>query len=124
MRTTAIAILLLLALSACGDDTLSGAYGMTLPEPEIINGVQHNAGDWVSFMTFSKDGKLKMSEPGGGESFDGSYKVEKGKVYITLNGETMVVPLDKDGCLDYTAEYTSYAGEEAGVGDFRMCKKP
>lgn len=84
-RTIAVAVLLG-ALSAC-DGGLSGEYGS----------VNDFTGKWHTRYTFKGD-QVEIDLMGNIQV--GSYKVEDGKVYITLGGQTQALRINDQGCID------------------------
>lgn len=82
---TVTAMMLLVALSACNDG-LSGEYG-TMRD-----------GEWKAVMTF-KDGMVELDIMGMAR-LASPYEVKDGKLYMTIEGSTMVYQIAKDGCID------------------------
>lgn len=97
MRNTLLLSLCLSLLVACGGG-VSGEYGT-------------GEGDnWTTVFTF-KGGEVDVEMPFGG-AVRGTYKHEDDKVAITLNGQTMIFPIDDKGCI------------KAGLMFGTVCKKP
>lgn len=97
MRTLLLATLTLPLLVACGGG-ISGEYGT------------RDDGEWETVMTFEDD-HVDVEMPFAG-AVRGTYKVEDGKVAVTMNNQTMVWPIDDKGCID------------AGLMFGTVCKKP
>jgi hypothetical protein len=93
------AFVMLFALSACSNG-LSGEYGS-----------MNNEGEWEPAMKFFRDGKVE-ADFFGATTVVGTYELNDGKVYVTMNGATQAYPIGKDGCID------------GGMLFGRMCKKP
>jgi len=74
--STAVALL----LTACGGG-LSGEYG----------------DKDTTVLTFKPGGKVELDFVG---IHEGSYRVEDGRVYISFNGRTEIMPIDSQGCLE------------------------
>lgn len=77
-------LLLALTLSACGGG-LSGEYGEAI------------GGEWETTFLFNDD---QVEAHFMGQTAVGSYDVKDGKVYITMDGDTTVFPIDNNGCIE------------------------
>lgn len=52
----------------------------------------------VSSLTFTSEGKVEVT--GMGITKEGTYELEGTKVKITVSGDTTIMTLDENGCLD------------------------
>lgn len=87
MKKTALHLLLIATLAACGSGGLSGEYGS-------VNEIN---GRWDTLYTF-KGSQVEIDLLGNVQV--GSFKVEDGKVYITFAGQTQAMRIDDSGCID------------------------
>lgn len=87
MKRTALHLLLIATLAACGSGGLSGEYGS----------VNEISGRWDTLYTF-KGSQVEIDLLGNIQV--GSFKVEDGKVYVTFAGQTQAMRIDDSGCID------------------------
>lgn len=86
MKKIAALVMITSLLSACGSG-VSGEYGS-------VNEIN---GKWDTLYTFKGD-TVEMDMMGVQQV--GTYKVEDGKVYITMGGQTHAMKIDDEGCID------------------------
>jgi hypothetical protein len=85
VKTNLFVLGLLLLLSGCGQG-LSGTY------------VQRAQGGIFDKLTFNSDGKVDLTMMG--NTVVASYTVSGSRVEISANGQTQLLTIDAQGCLD------------------------
>lgn len=84
MKASYVLLPSVLLLSACGQQ-VSGLY-------------TGQEGSFLESMNFKSGGKVELTFMGG--TGEGTYEIEGNKVKVTNNGETQLLTIDADGCLD------------------------
>ncbi len=90
MKRMTFAVLVCLALVACGQSGLSGTYvpkGGGMGNGLVMQKLEFGSGDAVT---------ITMME----QTLRGTYKLDGKQVILILNGQQQVFALDGDGCLD------------------------